>query len=135
MLTDLSDPELLPFASDLSLVRAFCSSVIDYSSSLIISISYIFPLARSPYVLDRSSGPSLCQTVTGNENVMIVFLDLVENPAHAGLSCTLTNPVTTLNPADASNSFPTGSQSMAKRGVFCCRMEGEEEDRVSVLKM
>ena len=118
---DLSDPELRPFASDLSLDRTFFSSVIDYSSSLIISISYISPFARSPYVLDRSSGPSLCQTVTGNESVTIVFWRVVENPVHAGLLCTLTNPVTTLNPADASDSSPTGSRSMAKRGLFCCR--------------
>ena len=43
-----------------------------------------------------------------------------------------TNPVTT--PADASDSFPMGSQSMAKIRGECSVvvMDGEEEDRVSV---
>ena len=47
----------------------------------------------------------------------------MKNLVHPGLLCTWNNLVTTLdlNPADASNSFPTGSQSMAKRGVFFCR--------------
>ena len=46
----------------------------------------------------------------------------------------LTNPVTTLNPADASDSFPTGSQSIAKVREECCVvvMDGKEEDRASL---
>ena len=44
-----------------------------------------------------------------------------------------TNPVITLNLADASDSFPTWSQSMAKIREECsvAVMDGEEEDRVS----
>ena len=45
-----------------------------------------------------------------------------------------TNPVTTLNPADAGDSFPTGSQSMAKIQKECSVvvMDDEEEGIVSV---
>ena len=45
-----------------------------------------------------------------------------------------TNPVTTLNLADASDSFPAGSQSMAKirEDCYVVVMDGEEEDKVSV---
>ena len=44
------------------------------------------------------------------------------------------DPVTTLNPADASDSFPTGSQSTAKIREECSVvvMDGKEEDRASV---
>ena len=44
-----------------------------------------------------------------------------------------TNPVTTLNPADASDSFSTGSQSLAKFREECSVvvMDSEEEDSVS----
>ena len=44
-----------------------------------------------------------------------------------------TNPVTTLNPVDASDSFSTGSQSLAEIREECSVvvMDGEEEDRAS----